>query len=145
VKTLSGLALTPYLTRLPPARWFAFDETRGVSLVTRQRLWWAFVRALWGNRVENIEGLLESVSPRAVGRLARLGAILPCQVSEGRWHQLCVAPLEPSSEPPKASPGCIEDEARLEACLKRHLRLARAKRAALALTCAMERLRRASL
>ena len=85
-------------TRTPPKWWFAYQETRNLSWLTRQRLWWSLLSTL-----AHGEGQIPSIPKPAIRRLARIGAILPNQLSPETYKWVS-EPLHEFMDIPETKP-----------------------------------------
>ncbi len=99
---LSPLA-TPWSLRRrpPPASWRSYHETQSLRWRQNWLLWQNFLQAIYRReKVTSINSLVSQVTPEALGRLARIGALWPSQVSDRGLQKLCIRPLCASMDAP---------------------------------------------
>lgn len=91
---------TRWRLKAPPAAWFTYTETSGISLTLRYKLWHAFVKTMNEVEAPKIDRLAKDIKPEALQRLARLGAIFPSQFQSEELKNLLLRPLHDKMEPP---------------------------------------------
>jgi len=97
----------------PPRRWFDYTETRQVPALARHQLWGKFLAHLSDPRDGGWSGddLRKDVGPlRTLQRLARLGAILPRQISDGGLARALREPMVSHMDPPQWPQNSAHDD-----------------------------------
>lgn len=78
----------------PPVRWFQYEETCRLSLRVKYLLWHYHLNSLAGWGQGQVEHLLDKMEVLAQKRLARIGAILPAQLSNMERKRYLMEPLD---------------------------------------------------
>jgi len=105
---------------MAPAYWFEYEETHEIGLKQRNLLWQKHLHTVFNRGHSKID---ESFLPLAsLQRLARLGAILPCQVDDALKAKL-LAPMSREALEPKASTTdlTIQGRQKIESFIKVYL------------------------
>ena len=98
---------TRWALKAPPQAWFTYTETNRISLVTRFKLWRAFVQTMSHPLAPKIDRLLKTLNPEAVQRLARIGAVFPSNAEATDLKDLMIQAIHKSMEPPSFQPEAI--------------------------------------
>lgn len=83
------------LLKPPPLSWFSFQETAPIDSATRWSIWHAFLRNT------TVDHLLGRLTRPALQRLARIGAILPQQITSPSNQALARASMASNMNPPE--------------------------------------------
>lgn len=84
----------------PPQRWFDYDETRKTPFMTRRLLWKSHLVHTLALGEGHVDGVLRGLPLATSQRLARLGAILPGQVSAPALKNALLQPMVSSMAMP---------------------------------------------
>jgi SAM-dependent methyltransferase len=83
----------------PPRMWFDFPETQKLGFIMRQFLWDAFLAWVHEGKRKHDRYLTRKIPFHALQRLARIGAILPGQISDKGLLRAIAAPMTESMTP----------------------------------------------
>jgi len=86
----------------PTRTWFAYEETRHLPWLMRERIWLHFLRRLAGQTDSPKDGWMAKLPPAAIQRLGRLGAIFPDDCASAEIKDLLRRPMQDFMERPDA-------------------------------------------
>ncbi len=114
---------SPQAWRPPPRVWSGFPEIDALTRGQRRRVWAHGIARLSGLPAAPADAWAGIMPPRALQRLARLGALFPDDFRSAELRALLIDPMEDFMEPPETvAPGAVRQDrglrARVEALLR---------------------------
>jgi SAM-dependent methyltransferase len=83
----------------PPRAWFGYVETKKIPHSLRGQLWRRFLHHLYGTKNGTVDDLAPLLPLKAMQRLARIGAILPGQISSKSLSRQLNKPMSKKETP----------------------------------------------